>query len=600
MTGRRIEDYALIGNMRTAALVGRDGSVDWYCPPRFDSPACFASLLGTEENGRWLIAPKATVRETRRSYRGDTLVLETEFVTETGRVSVVDFMPPGTAEGCSELIRLVRGVEGRVEMRTEVVLRFDYGTLRPWVHHVEDGMRALAGPDAITLLAPVTLSGKDFRSTAEFTVAAGETVPFVLLWHASHLPSPEPPEPLQRLEETASWWTAWSARCTYEGPWREAVLRSLITLKALTYAPTGGIVAAPTASLPEQIGGERNWDYRYCWLRDATFTLYALLISGYRDEARAWREWLLRAVAGAPSQLQPLYGVAGERRITEFSVEELAGFEGSRPVRIGNAAHGQVQLDVYGEMMDAFHVARRYEVEPLDDAWAVQRALLDYLEGHWADTDRGIWEVRGPERCFTHSKVMAWVAMDRAVKAVRTYGLTGPVERWAALRAEIHADVCAKGFSEKRNSFAQYYGGDSLDGALLMMPLVGFLPADDPRILGTVRAIREGLAMDGLIRRYETDGADGLRGDEGAFLPCTFWLVDNLAMTGQMEEAREIFGRLLSVRNDVGLLAEEYDPVAGRQLGNFPQAFSHIGLINTAHNLSRHRGPSERRAAGGK
>lgn len=598
MTGRRIEDYALIGNMRTAALVGRDGSIDWFCPPRFDSPACFAALLGDEGNGRWLIAPTAEVRHARRRYRGDTLVLETEHVTDGGRVAVLDFMPPEPTDGCSEMIRLVRGLEGSVEMRTEIVLRFDYGTLVPWVHHLDQGMSATAGPDAVRIHAPVRLSGKDFRSGAHFTVAAGETLPFVMLCHQSHRPAPDPSDPLRRLEETASFWAAWSARCTYAGPWREAVLRSLITLKALTYAPTGGIVAAPTASLPELLGGSRNWDYRYCWLRDATFTLYALLISGYRDEAYAWREWLLRAVAGAPSQLQPLYGVAGERRITEFPVAELSGFAGSRPVRIGNAAHQQVQLDVYGELMDAMHAARRHEIEPLDDAWAVQQALLDFLEGHWADTDRGIWEVRGPERCFTHSKVMAWVAMDRAVKAVREFGLEGPVDRWQALRTEIHADVCARGFNEQRNSFVQYYGGSSLDGSLLMLPLVGFLPANDRRMMGTVRAIRDGLAVDGLIRRYENDGADGLSGGEGAFLPCSFWLADNLAMTGQTADARRIFRRLLSLRNDVGLLAEEYDPVGRRQLGNFPQAFSHIGLINTAHNLALRHGPSERRAEG--
>jgi GH15 family glucan-1,4-alpha-glucosidase len=593
----RIEDYALIGDLRTAALVGRDGSIDWLCLPRFDSPACFAALLGTRENGRWLIAPEGEVGEVRRRYRDDTLILETEFHTPSGSVAVIDFMPHDGVSRRTDLIRLVEGRGGEVEMRTELVLRFDYGKVIPWVRRVDDGISAVAGPDTLRISTPVDLSGKNFHTLGRFTVAQGETVPFVLTWSRSHRPDPGPIDPTHQLKETERWWHDWSARCNYDGRWREPVIRSLITLKALTYDPTGGIVAALTTSLPEALGGARNWDYRYCWIRDASFTLYALLISGYREEARAWREWLLRAVAGTPDQLQTVYGVAGERELAEFEAPWLKGYADSRPVRIGNGAAVQFQLDVYGELMDAFHVSRTHGIEPIDHAWAVQQALLEFLESNWSKPDEGIWEIRGPRRHFTYSKVMAWVAIDRAVKAVRRFKLHGPAERWAELRDRIHADVCQRGFSPGRNSFVQYYDGEALDGALLLMPLVGFLPVSDPRVVGTVEAIRRELMSDGLVRRYETDAnVDGLKGGEGAFLACTFWLADNLAMLGQSEEAQAVFERLLSLRNDVGLLAEEYDPRAKRLLGNFPQAFSHIALVNTAYNLSVSRGPSQQRA----
>lgn len=590
---RRIEDYALIGDRHTAALVGRDGSIDWFCPQRFDAPACFAALLGKPENGRWLLAPQGEVRATKRRYLPDTLVLETEFTTPDGVVTVTDFMPHEPLDTRNDIIRIVRGVSGRVTMRTEAVLRFDYGTVVPWVKHQGHALRAVGGPDAAVLRSPMLLKGEDFRSAGTFTLAAGETEVLTLTFYRSHMPEPDAPDAMALLAQTQAWWQEWASHCTYKGPWREAVIRSLITLKALTHAPTGGIIAAPTTSLPELIGGERNWDYRFCWVRDASFTLYALLISGYREEAMAWREWLLRAVAGTPAQLQPLYGVAGERRLIEFELPWLDGFEDSRPVRVGNAAHGQAQLDIYGEVMDAFHVARTLGVAPFDDAWQVQRALMTFLETVWGKPDRGIWEVRGPERHFTHSKVMCWVAMDRAVKAVERHGLQGPADYWAALRDRMHAEICDKGYDAQRNTFVQYYGGTTLDGALLMLPLVGFLPADDPRILGTVQAIRETLMTDGLVHRYDAqDGSDGLPGDEGVFLACTFWLADNLALAGRGEEAAAVFEQLLALRNDVGLLAEEYDPHAKRQLGNFPQAFSHIGLVNTAHNLARGAGPA--------
>lgn len=595
----RIEDHALIGDLRTAALVARDGTIDWFCPRRFDAPACFAALLGTSGNGQWRLAPREAGARVTRRYLPDTLVLETEFATPDGVATLTDFMPHDPPHDRTDIIRILRGVSGRVAMRTEVVLRFDYGSQVPWVRHEEDALRAVAGPDAVVLRSPVGLRGRDFRSRADVTVAAGEAIPFVLTCHPSHLPEPAALDAPGQLETTCAWWRDWAARCTHDGEWRDAVRRSLITLKALTYAPTGGIVAAPTTSLPEWPGGPRNWDYRYCWVRDATFTLYALLISGYREEAVAWREWLLRAVAGMPAQLQPLYGVAGERRLQETELPWLAGFADSRPVRTGNAAHGQTQLDIYGELLDAIHAARRHDISPLADAWQVECALVEFLETRWSKPDRGIWEIRGPERHFTHSKVMTWVAMDRAVKAVERFGLPGDPIRWAALRDRIHADVCRHGFDAERNTFVQSYGSHALDGALLMLPMVGFLPATDPRILGTVRAVRERLTVDGLIRRYEPDeGTDGLPGEEGVFLPCTFWLADNLAMTGQTMEAREVFERLLGLRNDLGLLAEEYDPVGRRQLGNFPQAFSHIALVNTAHNLTPRLGPAEHRAAG--
>ena len=584
----RIEDYAMIGDLHTAALVGRNASIDWLCVPRFDSPACFAALLGDRENGRWILAPAGDVLETRRRYLDDTLVLETEFHTANGVVAVIDFMAHKDHRERTDLVRLVEGRKGCVPMSTEIVFRFDYGQVVPWVRRGPGGLSAIAGPDALRLSTPVSLHGENFRSTAEFEVPAGASVPFVLTFHPSHKPAPPPINPLEQYEQSVAWWRAWSARCQYRGPWRQAVLRSLITLKGLTYAPTGGIVAAPTTSLPEVIGGNRNWDYRYCWIRDASFTLYALLVAGYVDEARHWREWLLRSVAGKPDQLQTLYGVAGERRLTEIELDWLPGYCGSQPVRVGNDATRQLQLDVYGELMDAFHVARAHWIEPDGDAWGLQKALLDFLETNWDKPDDSVWEVRGGRRHFTYSKVMAWVAMDRAVKAIRRFSMDGPLEHWTALRDTIHADVCLHGFDRHRNSFVQYYGGSALDGSLLLLPLVGFLPPDDPRIVGTVQAIQAGLVHDGLVRRYDTGAKiDGLEGAEGAFLACSFWLADNLAMMGRREEASELFEHLLALRNDVGLLAEEYDPIAKRLTGNFPQAFSHIALINTAHNLSR-------------
>jgi GH15 family glucan-1,4-alpha-glucosidase len=588
----RIEDYALIGDCQTAALVGRDGSIDWLCAPRFDSAAPFAAMLGTPEHGRWQIAPAVAVRRTRRRYLEGTLVLETEFDTDAGTVALIDFMPPRT--GVPDVLRIVEGRGGSVPMRMELTIRFDYGSVVPWVRKVEGGISAIAGPDRLALRTEVPLRGENFRTVAEFTADAGRRVPFDLTWHPSHEPRPDALDANRALDETVQWWRAWSDRCQVSGDWCEAVRRSLITLKALTYAPTGGIVAAPTTSLPEQLGGVRNWDYRYCWLRDATFTLYALMLAGYRDEAAAWREWLLRAVAGRPSQIQIMYGLAGERRLTEAELPWLPGYEGSRPVRIGNGAWGQHQLDVYGEVVDALHQGRRYGLDPSDDAWRVERALLDFLESNWREPDEGIWEVRGPRRHFTHSKVMAWVAFDRAAKSAEQFGLEGPVDRWRARRAEVHAEVCAKGFDPSQNAFVQSYGEHHLDASLLMIPLVGFLPADDPRVRGTLAAVERHLMVDGFVRRYVPDPeVDGLPPSEGTFLLCTFWLADNLALQGRRDEARAVFERLLAIRNDVDLLAEGYDPRARRLVGNFPQAFSHIGLVNTAYNLEHGpRGPA--------
>jgi GH15 family glucan-1,4-alpha-glucosidase len=590
----RIEDYALIGDCETAALVGRDGSIDWLGFPRFDSAACFAALLGTRDHGRWLLAPTGDVQETQRRYRPGTLVLETDYHTASGVVRLLDFMPLRTRT--PELIRIVEGLEGHVPMEMDLAIRFDYGSVVPWVRRTEHGIRATAGPETLYCRTRVELSGEDLRTVAHFTVAAGERVPFELAWSATHHREPEPTDPTRSLRETEEWWTAWSGRCTYRGEWHDAVVRSLITLKALTYAPTGGIVAAATASLPEHIGGVRNWDYRYCWLRDATFTLYSLMAGGYTEEACAWREWLVNAVAGTPSTLQLMYGLAGERRLTELELPWLPGYEGSSPVRTGNAAHQQHQLDVYGEVMDSLHLARRSGLPPNENAWRVQRALLHFLETDWQKPDEGIWEVRGPRRQFTHSKVMAWVAMDRAVKSVEEFGLTGDARKWRQLRSQIHEDVCREGFDPALNSFVQFYGSKEPDGSLLMLPLVGFLPATDPRMRGTVDCIQRRLVRNGFVDRYApAPDVDGLPAGEGSFLLCTFWLADNLALQGRYEEARDLFERLLSLRNDVGLLSEQYDPEARRMLGNFPQAFSHIGLINTARNLTRHGGPAEDR-----
>jgi GH15 family glucan-1,4-alpha-glucosidase len=582
----RIEDYAIIGDCQTSALVGRNGSIDWLCFPRFDSPSCFSALLGTPDHGRWLLGPTCEVRETRRTYRGDSLVLETTFVTADGEATVVDCMP--LRSGQADLVRLVIGRRGRVKMRSEIAIRFDYGSATPWVRKEPGGILATAGPDTIHLHSTVQLRGENFRTIGEFEVAAGEEVPFVLTWHPSHVQSPHPVDARHAVEATTRWWHEWSARCTYEGPWREAVIRSLITLKALTYAPTGGIVAAPTTSLPEHIGGERNWDYRYCWLRDATFTLTALMQCGYTEEAEAWRKWLLRAIAGKGDELHIMYGIAGERRLPEMELPWLPGYENSPPVRIGNGAYDQFQLDVYGEVLDCLHLARHYGLEADLNDWRIERELLARLEQVWQGPDEGIWEVRGPARHFTHSKLMAWVAFDRAVKDVERFGLDGPVEKWRELRNKLHAEICDRGYDARQNAFVQYYDGEELDAAMLMMMEVGFLPPSDSRIRGTVEAIERKLVRDGFVDRYDSgSGVDGLPKGEGAFLLCTFWLADNYVALGRMEDARRTFEKLLSIRNDVGLLSEEYDPVNRRQLGNFPQAFSHLGLITTAANLTR-------------
>jgi GH15 family glucan-1,4-alpha-glucosidase len=586
-----IEDYALIGDCHTAALVARNGSIDWLCFPRFDAGACFAALLGDETHGRWLLAPAGEVRNIRRRYRDGTLVLETDFETADGVATLIDCMPPRSRE--PDLVRVVAGKRGQVRMRMELVIRFDYGSITPWVRRTGTGIRATAGPDTLVLSSGVALRNQDFRTEAEFTVAAGQRVPFVLQWHPSHEPEPALIDADATITATDEWWREWSGRCTYEGPWREAVVRSLITLKALTYAPTGGIVAAPTTSLPECLGGVRNWDYRYCWLRDATFTLYALMLGGYVEEACAWREWLLRAAAGKPSQLNIMYGLAGERRLTELELPWLPGYAESAPVRIGNAACDQFQLDVYGELMDAMHLARRAGLAPDENAWRVERALVEFLESCWSKPDNGIWEMRGPPRHFTHSKVMAWVAVDRMVKAVERFGLEGPVERWRRLRATIHEEVCRCGFDPKRNAFVQYYGGEDLDASLLMIPLVGFLPAGDARVSGTVAAIERDLMADGFVLRYRTKpDVDALPPGEAAFLACSFWLADNFALLERHDDARRLFERLLGLCNDVGLLSEGYEPGNGRMLGNFPQALSHLALVNTACNLSRSRGPA--------
>ena len=592
-----IENYALIGNLRTAALVDRTGSIDWLCLPRFDSGACFAALLGDKENGRWLLAPQGEVKQVRRKYRDNTLLLETEFETESGVATVVDFMPAAERSEQIDLVRVVKGIRGQVPMRTEVLFRFDYGRTLPWVRRRDYGISAVSGPIAITLRTSVPLRSIDYTTVGEFTVGEGQSVTFRLTGYPSHEDEPEEADPIRMLSTTEQQWRDWAGRCGFQGDWRDAVMRSLITLKALTHAPTGGIIAAPTTSIPECLGGPRNWDYRYCWLRDSTFTLYALLISGYTEEARAWREWLLRAIAGHPQDTQIMYGVAGERMLTELELPWLKGYEKSAPVHIGNAAHQQFQLDVYGEVIDTLHVARKYQLERNDDAWRLQSALMDFLESGWKLADEGVWEVRGPRRDFTHSKVMAWVAVDRSIKEVRQGNGEGPLERWLALRDEIHRDVCTRGFDPERNAFVQYYGSKSLDASLLMIPLVGFLPAKDPRVVSTVRAIERELLYRGLVLRYATEtGVDGLPPGEGTFLPCTFWLADNFALAGRHQEARDLFVRLLDLRNDVGLLSEEYDPVLHRQLGNFPQAFTHVSLVNTAHNLMPAEGPAEHRS----
>jgi GH15 family glucan-1,4-alpha-glucosidase len=599
----RIEDYGLIGNLRTAALVGRDGSVDWLCLPRFDSGACFAALLGDERHGRWVVAPAGGVRRVTRRYRPGTLVLETEFETADGTVRLVDTMPPGG--GAESLVRVVEGVRGSVPMQLELVVRFDYGSTVPWATSDLGGLSAIAGPDALRLWTPVDLHGEGLTTVGQFTVREGERVPFVLDWHPSHLPAPEPVDAFHAVARTERFWQQWSARCTYQGEWREPVLSSLVALKGLTYAPTGGIVAAPTASLPEAIGGVRNWDYRFCWVRDAVLTLGAFMQCGYADEALAFRDWLLRATSGQPSDLRIMYGIAGERRLPEEELDWLPGYEGSSPVRIGNGAADQFQLDVYGELADAGHLGRSaaaglgIPVEAVEDPvhWRRSLAMFEALESMWPEPDEGIWEVRGPRRHFTHSKVMAWVAFDRAVRAVEQFGRQGPVDRWRRIRAEIHAEICREGYDADRGTFTQYYGSRELDASVLLIPAVGFLPPTDERVLGTIEAVQRELTQDDLVYRYATEASDGsvdgLPGKEGAFLPCSFWLADALAMSGRVTEARALFERLLSLRNDLGLLSEEYDVDRQRMCGNFPQAFTHLALVGTAHRLDAASGERE-------
>ncbi|HVT30294.1 MAG TPA: glycoside hydrolase family 15 protein [Lacipirellulaceae bacterium] len=590
-----IDQYAMIGDCHTSALIGTDGSIDWLCLPRFDSGACFAALLGTPKNGRWLLCPADSPTKCQRRYRGDTLILETDLENADGAVTIIDCMPP--RDGKVDLVRVVVGRRGKVRMKMELIIRFDYGSIVPWVQRSENGIRAIAGPDSLMLDTPVELKGKSFTTVAEFSVSAGEEVPFVLTWYASHESPPPRTKIKEAIKHTETWWKEWASHCNYDGPWRDAVKRSLITLKALTFAPTGGMVAAPTTSLPEKIGGVRNWDYRFCWIRDSTFTFYSLISNGYQEEAKHFRDWLLRAVAGHPSELQILYSVLGSRRLDEQEVNWLEGYENSRPVRLGNAAYKQFQLDVYGEVIDLLHVCRRKGLWQDDPSWQLEMSIFRFLEEAWARPDNGIWEVRGPQRHFTNSKFMAWVVFDRAIKALESGNFEGPIDRWRQIRETIHKQVCEQGFNRELGSFVQSYGSDALDASLLMMPLVGFLPADDPRVKGTVDAIERSLLHDGFVRRYATQKVvEQLPSGEGAFLPCSFWYVDNLALQGRNDEAAEMFERLLSIRNDVGLLSEEYDPKEKRLLGNFPQAFSHVGLVNSAHNLAMAEGPAKHRA----
>ena len=581
----RIEDYALLGNFVSAALVSREGSIDWMCFPRFDSPACFAALLGTEDNGRWMIRPREFT-SVRRAYREGTLILETDYETPQGSVRVIDAMIP--YQSTPTIIRMVEGLSGNVPMKMELVIRFDYGSIVPWVTRDSfGGLKAIAGPDTVRLRTTVDMFGEDLRTYASFSVEAGQTVPFVMTWSPSHADSPrEVEEPSEVVDRAADFWREWIGHCTYSGQWKDAVHRSLITLKALTFAQTGGMVAAVTTSLPEHLGGIRNWDYRYCWIRDSTFTLFALLTAGYREEARLWEEWLLRAVAGTPAQVNIMYGLRGERRLTEIELPWLSGYEHSKPVRIGNAAYSQIQMDVFGELLSSFHLGRITGLQAMK-SWRVESRLTEFIAENWENPDNGIWEVRGPRQHFTHSKVMAWVALDRAIQAVEKFGEEGPVEEWKRLARRIHAEVCEQGFDRDLGSFVQAYGSKNLDASLLMLAMVGFLPASDPRIVGTVAAVQKELTRDGFVHRYLAEKTDdGLTGGEGAFLACSFWLADNLFLQGRRAEAVEIFERVLAIRNDVGLLAEEYDPGLGRMLGNFPQAFSHVSLVNTAFNLS--------------
>ena len=591
----KIEDYGLIGDCATAALVGRDGSIDWLCWPAFDSDACFASLLGTRKHGRWQIAPVEGVTKTSRRYWDNTLILETRFETAGGVVAVIDFMPPrGHA---SDVVRLVRGVTGRVKLRMELIIRFGFGTGIPWVKKTEDGnaLLAICGPDMTVFRSPVQTRGEDMTTLADFEVGAGETIPFVLTYGPSHLPVPEPIDPEKALQETEAYWTEWSGRCTYEGLQRDLVMRSLITLKALTYRPTGGIVAAPTTSLPEIPGGPKNWDYRFCWLRDATFTLLALMNSGYTEEASEWHNWLLRAVAGSPDDMQIMYGIMGQRRLLEWEADWLPGYEGAQPIRIGNAAHAQLQLDVYGELIDAFHQARMAKLKLDEGSWALEYAVLEHLAGVWDRPDHGIWERRGEGRHYVFSKVQTWVAFDRGIKSAEKFGFEAPLERWRTLRDTIHRDVCENGFDRELNSFVESYGSRLLDASILLLPAVGFLPPSDPRVCGTIAAIEKYMMQDGFVLRHDPrEPADAPQPIEGAFLACTLWLADAHVLAGAIDKARVLFDRVVAVANDLGLLAEEFYTADKRQIGNFPQALTHIALINTAHNLSEAMKPVEK------
>ena len=592
----RIEDYGLIGDCETAALVGRDGSIDWLCWPAFDSDACFAALLGTHRHGRWTIAPSEAVTGSSRRYWDNTLILETRFETADGVVALIDFMPPrGNA---SDVVRLVCGISGRVKLGMELVFRFGFGADIPWVRRTEDGaLLAIAGPDMTVLRTPVETRGKDLTTVADFEVAEGETVPFVLTYGPSHLPAPAPINPADALQDTEDFWTEWCSHCTYQADHRDLVMRSLITLKALTYAPTGGIVAAPTTSLPEKLGGQRNWDYRFCWLRDATFTLLALMNSGYTAEAAAWHNWLLRAAAGAPANMQIMYGIMGQRRLLEWEASWLPGYEGAKPVRVGNAAHAQLQLDVYGELIDAFHQSRMVELKLDDGTWALECTVLDHLAGIWDQPDHGIWERRGAARHYVFSKVMTWVAFDRGIKSAERFGFKAPLERWRSLRDTICREVCEKGFDATQNTFVESYGSQVLDASILLLPAVGFLPASDPRVRGTVAAIEKHLMRDGFVLRHDPrEVSDEKQPIEGAFLACSLWLADAHVLAGEIDKAQALFDRVVAIANDLGLLAEEYDSGEGRQTGNFPQALTHIALINTAHNLSDAKKPAEKPA----
>ena len=594
----KLEDYGFIGDTHTGALIGINGSIDWLCTPRFDSDACFAALLGEPKNGHWQISPQEPILHVRHAYRGDTLILETIFETAHGVAKLIDFMPPKGKY--RDVVRIVEGVSGCVNMELRLVVRFDYGMTIPWVKRTHELLTGGSGPNALVLRSDVPTFGEDLSTVARFSVSAGERKSFVLTWYPSHHEIPEKIDPIKSLAQTEEYWTEWSARCTYRGEYRAAVIRSLLTLKGLTYAPTGGIVAALTTSLPEKLGGVRNWDYRFCWLRDATFTLYSFMMAGYTEEAADWSHWLLRAVAGDPAQLQIMYGAAGERRLTEVQLPHLKGYENSVPVRIGNAAAEQFQLDVYGEVMDAMHLAREMKIECDPAYWHLERHIADFVEENWDKPDEGIWEIRGPRRHFTHSKVMAWVAIDRAVRSAEEFGLDGPVDRWRELRDRIHHEVCEKGYHAGRQAFTQFYGSELLDASLLMLPLVGFIPATDERMRRTIELIEKELVVDGFVQRYDPDksaSVDGLPPGEGSFLPCSFWLVDCLHLIGREKEARAMYQRLLDIRTPLGLISEEYDQARHRLIGNFPQAFTHVGLVNTARNLSPREGPAEHRGA---